>query len=105
MAQQPETQRELFAQAVALLGGRRGTARALGIAERTIHGLCAGERQLHDGFLRDVARLLLEQADRCRDLERKLSPAFTGNLTERQQQGAGSRAHKRYDRRPGRAGA
>ncbi len=99
MAQDTETQRLYFNQAVIALGGQRATARMLDINERTMRGLCSGERPLHDGYLRDVAALLLKHADHCRDLERKLSPAFSGNLTERQQQGPGPRAHKRYDRR------
>ena len=95
MAQQPETQRALFNRAVTALGGKRETARSLGIGERTIRALCSGERNIHDGFLRDIARMLLTRSDECRRLERLLSPAFSGNLTERQQQRPGRRRRSR----------
>lgn len=79
----------LFRQAVELLGGQRATARALGIAERTVRALVAGPgdpngRKLHAGFLEDTAAALLKHADQCRELEKRLTPAFAGNLTERQ---------------------
>lgn len=95
----PETQRALFGEAVALLGGQRRAARAIGVAERTIHAVVAGERTLHDGFLRDIAAALIAHAEACRQLERRLSPAFAANLTERQADG---KPHNwRYDQRPG----
>lgn len=78
-----------FRAAVDLLGGQRATARALGIAERTVRALVAGPqdpngRKLHAGFLRDTAQALVLHALACRELERQLTPAFSGNLTPRQ---------------------
>lgn len=83
-SQKPETQRTFWNDAVGQLGGIRATASALGCNERTVRGLCSGERDLHDGWLRDIAKALIDKADNCRTLERKLSPAFAGNLTDRQ---------------------
>ena len=81
-----QAQLEYFRQAVDLLGGQRPTARAIGVAERTIRALLSGERQLHPGFLQDAATALLEHAEQCRKLERLISPAFSGNLTAEQRE-------------------
>lgn len=67
-------------QAVDLLGGTRNTSRALNISERHLRRLLTGNSPLHTGILADTARILLEHADRCRALERQLSPAFAANL-------------------------
>lgn len=80
----PEQQLSDFRDAVQLLGGERSAARAIGIGERTIYRLLSGESPLHSGFLRDIATALIAHADRCRALERRLSPAFAANLTARQ---------------------
>lgn len=77
----PETQLARFRDAVGLLGGQRAAARMLGCNERTMRGLFSGERALHDGWLRDTAAALIAHADACRALERRISPAFVGNLT------------------------
>lgn len=77
----PGFQHHDWMEAVALLGGQRAAARALPCAERTMRALCSGERKLHDGYLRDMARALLDHADACRRAEKKLTPAFTANLT------------------------
>lgn len=86
----PITQLDDFRRAVELLGGQRAAARAMsdssGISmnERTMRSLCSGERNLHAGYLRDIARALIAHADACRIMERKLSPAFAANLTQTQ---------------------
>jgi hypothetical protein len=61
--------------------------------------LLSGERELHDGFLRDTAKALIEHAELCRQLERKLSPAFAANLTERQAERLGKPDARRADHR------
>jgi hypothetical protein len=94
----PETQLARFRQAIELLGGQRATARVLGCNERTIRALWNGERPLHDGWLRDIAAALIAHADQCRALERQISPAFTGNLTEDQR--TAKRHGNRFDARP-----
>lgn len=94
-----ETQLIRFREAVRLLGGQRAAARALGASDRTIRGLCAGERPLHDGFLRDTAAALISHADKCRLLERGLSPAFAANLTEDQAERRGKPDARRFDQR------
>jgi hypothetical protein len=78
----PEKQIEHFRQAVELLGGKRDAAIKLNLNERTIRGLCSGERKLHEGYLKDIAAALLAHATACRDMERLLSPAFATNLTD-----------------------
>lgn len=80
----PQDQLELFRDAVALLGGSRTAAARLGVAERTVTRLLAGETTLHTGFLADMAKALLDHAEACRAMERRLSPAFADNLTEAQ---------------------
>lgn len=74
----------LFTQAVEALGGQRVTARVLGLEERDLRSRLSGEAALDPAILRDISRALIEHADRCRKLERKLSPAFSENLTESQ---------------------
>jgi len=76
-----EIQLARFKAAVDLLGGSRSAAREIGVNERTITRLLAGTSALHAGFLEDTARALIRHADRCRDLERMISPAFASNLT------------------------
>lgn len=76
----PATQIARFQQAVDLLGGTRSMARALDVSERHVTRLLTGNSPLHTGILADTARILLEHADRCRALERQLSPAFAANL-------------------------
>lgn len=81
MPQDPMVQLALFTQAVEALGGQRATARILGTEEPALRKWLTGEEELDAGTLRDIARALIDQADRCRKLERKLSPAFSENLT------------------------
>ncbi len=87
----PENQTALFAQAVEALGGNRHAAAAIGCSEKTIGRLISGQVALHEGFLKDIATALLEHADHCRKLERRLSPAFPSNLVEGQAQQDGRR--------------
>lgn len=77
----PGFQRSDWLDAVELLGGQRAAARKLGIAERTMRALMSGERKIHDGFLADMSKALLDHAEACRRAERKLTPAFAANLT------------------------
>lgn len=76
----PATQLDHFHQAVALLGGPRSAARAVGMSERSMARFLAGQVTLHQGVLRDMAAALIAHADACRTAERRLSPAFAGNL-------------------------
>lgn len=93
----PESQLARFRKAVELIGGVRTAARELDVSDRTIYALVYGHRQIHDGFLRDMAAALIRHADECRTLERQLSPAFVGNLTAEQQT---AKPHgNRYDRK------
>lgn len=93
----PDSQLARFRKAVQLIGGTRAAARELGVSDRTIYGLIYAKRDLHDGFLRDMAAALIRHADDCRALERKISPAFVGNLTADQQT---AKPHpNRYDRK------
>jgi len=90
MIRTSQHQLDLFREAVAALGGQAATARYLGTSDRQIRFLCAdidadNRRALHVGFLRDIARALVDHADLCRRLERQLSPAFASNLTAEQQ--------------------
>lgn len=81
-----EIQLARFKAAVELLGGTRSAAKALGINERTIVRLIAGQATLHIGFLEDTAKALLAHADRCKKLERLICPDFSGNLTPDQRE-------------------
>jgi hypothetical protein len=95
----PDTQLAQFTRAVELLGGQRATARYLKVSERTIRFLLAGERALHDGWLRDVSAALIAHADECRQMERQLSPAFASNLTAEQARRQGAPDARRFDRK------
>jgi len=79
-----ETQRQIFADAVAALGGQQAASRALEMSDRSVRMLLSGDRRLHAGILEDMARALITHADHCRALERQLSPAFAQNLSEAQ---------------------
>lgn len=93
----PDSQLAHFRAAVQLLGGVRSAARELGCNDRTLYALIYGNRDLHDGWLRDMAEALIKHADACRALERKISPAFVGNLTTAQQ--TEKPHHNRFDRK------
>jgi hypothetical protein len=93
----PENQIELFSQAVEALGGRRSAAIAIDCSEKTVGRIMSGQVTLHEGYLKDIAAALLEHADRCRRLERRLSPAFPSNLVEGQPQQDGRRTRHLED--------
>ncbi len=93
----PDSQLARFRDAVQLLGGVRSAARELDCNDRTLYDLIYGKRALHDGWLRDTAAALIRHADRCREVERLISPAFVGNLTEGQQ--TAKPHHLRFDRK------
>ena len=80
-----DQQHALFIQAVAMLGGQRATARALGISERNVRYLIARTRTLHLGFIRDTANALDHHGRACRALAKALDPMFTANRTPEQQ--------------------
>jgi DNA-binding transcriptional regulator YdaS (Cro superfamily) len=92
-----EAQLEAFRAGVEELGGQRATADLFGVNERTIRDVVSGRRKLHTGFLRDMAAQLIAKADRCRTLEKRLSPAFVANLTAEQAAGENGRI-LRHDR-------
>ncbi len=96
---EPDAQLALWRQGVTALGGNRPAARKLKIHERQLRFLNAGQRPLHDGFLREMAAALVDHADHCRALERKLSPAFSANLTGDQRELLGKRDGRRRDAR------
>lgn len=97
IAQDPSTQLDLWNEAVQMLGGQRPAARVLGCSERTVRGLCSGERPIHEGWLRDISIALLALAERARLVERKLSPAFVSNLVDGQAQEDGRRLRFQQD--------
>jgi DNA-binding transcriptional regulator YdaS (Cro superfamily) len=78
------TQITLFRQAVDCIGGQTAAAQALGMSERSVRFLLAGERRLHAGILEAMSRALIDHANVCRALERQLSPAFIENRTAAQ---------------------
>lgn len=79
-----EEQRELVAQAVRLLGGVATTAKLLGYTDRTIGRFLSGAVRIHDHNLERLSAALLAHATACRELERRLSPAFAANRTDAQ---------------------
>lgn len=99
MPKDPPEQLQLFRQAVAALGGQNATARYLKVTDRHVRFLLAGEREIHDGILRDLGRALLEHAELCKRLERQLSPAFATNLTAAQLARQGKPDARRFDAR------
>jgi len=82
----PTTQLERFMEGTRLLGGQRAAAATLGINERTMLRIVAGQIELHQGYLADIAKALLDRATACRELERQLSPQFHANLTPEQRE-------------------
>ena len=94
----PEQQHADFRAAIDALGGTAAFAKKLGFTQRHAGRLYSGASAPHDGILRDTAAALIEQADICRRLERKLSPAFASNLTEEQRSREGRPDGRRFDR-------
>lgn len=99
MPQYPDIQMQTFSAAVEALGGRTAVSRILDVSTRTVRAWISGERPLHDGIMREVARALIRHADECRRLERQISPAFASNLTERQLERMGKPDARRADQR------
>lgn len=93
----PEAQRERFVAAVKELGGNHRVAAMLGMGERSIRALRNGEREIHEGHLRDLAQALTDKAARCMQLEREISPAFKANLTAAQHENFGKPDGRRFD--------
>jgi DNA-binding transcriptional regulator YdaS (Cro superfamily) len=85
----PVEQIERFAQGVDLLGGQQVAARILGLSEEAVRDLCNGCQPLHIGILRNISRALILHAKACRMVERRLSPAFLGNILPGQGKGGG----------------
>jgi hypothetical protein len=77
----PTRQLNQFLEGVRLLGGQRAAASVLGINERTMRRICAGDSPLHAGFFRDMATALLDRANHCRELEREIASLFGDNPT------------------------
>lgn len=94
----PKTQHEHFRAAVDALGGTHALARALGCTPRHAGRLYSGNSPLHDGILRDTAAALATHAELCCNLERQLTPAFSGNLTKEQAERYGSGSGQRIGR-------
>ncbi|MEL6485809.1 MAG: hypothetical protein AAFQ13_01510 [Pseudomonadota bacterium] len=92
-----------FREACNLLGGQRVAARYLGINERTVRALANPEgrwgKNVRDGHLCDLTAALIDHAENCRAMERLVSPAFAGNLTEDQRARHGKPDARRYDNR------
>lgn len=80
----PEEQIEFAREAADLLGSQAMLAKALGINERNTRYILTGRKRLHELHLQKICAALLDHADNCRALERKLNPAFTANRTEAQ---------------------
>jgi hypothetical protein len=99
MPTDPENQLLHFRLAVELLGGSRSAARAIDVSDRTMTRLIAGEADLHDGFMRDMAKALLRQAEACRELEKVLNPIFSSNVAEDQAHEDGRREGGRKRRK------
>ena len=95
----PEQQLADYRSAIDALGGINPAAATLGFSTRHSARLYSGASPLHDGILRDLAQALLAHADLCRQLERRLSPAFASNLTEDQRSREGKPDGRRYDPR------
>jgi len=93
----PEQQLTDYRAAIDALGGPNPAARILGFSTRTSARFYSGASPLHDGVLRDTAAALIAHADLCRQLERKLSPAFASNLTEDQLARERKPDGRRYD--------
>lgn len=79
-----EEQIQLAGEAARLLGSQARLAEALGINDRNTRYILAGKKRLHEIHLQKISAALLDHADQCRALERKLNPAFAANRTEAQ---------------------
>jgi hypothetical protein len=80
----PLAQRALFARAVDLLGGVRAAGQAIDESELGMAALLSGAEPLQPRVLERASKALIAHADACRAMERRISPAFTANLTDAQ---------------------
>lgn len=96
MAQDPETQHQLYRQAVDAIGGINAHARILGFSPRHGGRLYSGASPLHEGILKDTANALHLHGKLCRQLERQLTPDFTDNLTAEQLEQRGRDDSRHY---------
>ncbi|WP_132385070.1 YdaS family helix-turn-helix protein [Novosphingobium sp. PhB165] len=101
MSQKPEIQLAIFAQAVDAVGGQRAMARFMGISEKEVRDWLSGDAELDRNALRSASQGLIKHADMCRRLERKLSPAFVENLTDKQLEGLSLPDGRPEVRKPG----
>lgn len=76
-----EQRRQHFIEACELLGGQRPVARILGVSDRTVRYLVAGDLTLTKGFMRDITHALRQREGACRALAAKTDPLFNANLT------------------------
>lgn len=76
-----EQRRQFFITACELLGGQRPVARRLGVSDRTVRYLVAGDLTLTVSFMRDLTAALDEHARTCLRLARSTDPLFAANLT------------------------
>lgn len=100
MPQHPKHQLEAFRLAIAALGGQKAAGQRLGLGDRHLRNLLAGDALIHPAHLAALGRALIEHADECRKLERQLSPAFAANLTAAQLARQGAPDRRRFDQRP-----
>lgn len=80
----PQSQLEIFKAGVAHLGSVEKAARWMNINVHTVRYVLNGRRTLHDGHCRALAAALVAHAAVSREIERRISPAFTANLTPEQ---------------------
>ena len=80
----PAEQLEIFKAGVAHLGSVEAAARWMEINVRSLRYVLNGRRALHDGHCRALASALVAHTAVSRELERRISPAFSANLTPEQ---------------------
>ena len=60
--------RALFERAADLLGGQRAAAALLGIDERSVRRMIAGEHGIRDGIMQEVRQMLIARRQQAADL-------------------------------------
>ena len=80
----PQSQLETFKAGVAHLGSVEAAARWMEINVRSLRYVLNGRRALHDGHCRALASALVAHTAVSRELERRISPALSANLTPEQ---------------------
>jgi hypothetical protein len=76
-----DQRRQHFIAACELLGGQRPVARILGVSDRTVRYLVAGDLTLTRGFMRDITAALRDRGTACRALAAQTDPLFSANWT------------------------